>query len=403
MSTHATLVALERETRAELTGRILPYWSERAVDPVHGGFFGYIGPDGAADPDAPRAANLNSRILWTFSAAGRVLGDSSLHHVADRAADVLRRRFLDAADGGVYWAVDRAGRPVDDRKHVYAQAFAVYGLAEHHRATGREESLREAVALFRLIEGRARDAACGGYREAFSRDWSPLEDARLGETDLNAPKSANTHLHLVEAYATLLRTWRDPELADRLRALVELFVDRIVDRSSGHLRPFFDADWTPRSGIVSYGHDIEASWLLSDAAAALEDRTLAGRVDAAALLLADAVLREGFDPMGGVFYLADPAGTVDREKEWWPQAEAIVGFLHAYQRTGRADFLAAARDTWAFIKAYMLDQQQGEWYRRVDRDGTLQPQHEKVGPWKGPYHNARACLEVMRRASGGRS
>jgi len=386
--------------RAELTERILPYWSGRAVDQAGGGFFGYIGPTGEPDPAAPRAANLMSRILWTFSAARRVLGDPSLSSLADRAADVLLTRFLDSANGGVYWTVDRSGRPVDDRKHIYAQAFAVYGLAEHYQATGREESLREARSLFRLVESRAHDAVCGGYREAFSRDWVPLEDARLGETDLNAPKSANTHLHLLEAYTALLRVWPDPGLASRLRALLELFLDRIVNPTSRHLRPFFDAAWTPRSEVVSFGHDIEASWLLGEAAAALQDPALSDRTERLTLALADAVLEDGLDPMGGVFYLADPAGAVDREKEWWTQAEAIIGFLHAYQRTERQDFLAAAWATWDFVKAHMLDHDHGEWYRRVDRDGTPQTQHEKVGPWKGPYHNGRACLEVMRRVAG---
>jgi mannobiose 2-epimerase len=403
MSGAATVGALAREMQAELVGRILPYWSERAVDRAGGGFFGYIGPDGAPDLDAPRGAILNSRILWTFSAAFRFLRDPSLRAPADRAADVLRSQFLDPAHGGVVWAVNRSGRAVDDRKHIYAQAFAVYGLAEHYRATGAEESLRGATSLFRLIEAHAHDDARGGYQEAFSRDWMPLEDARLGETDLNAPRSANTHLHLLEAYTTLLRAWPDPPLASRLRSVVELFLDRIVNRASGHLWPFFDAAWTPRSEIVSYGHDIEASWLLSEATAVLDDPGLSARASQVALLLADAVFKEGLDPMGGVFYLADPAGSVDREKEWWTQAEAIVGFLNAYQQTGRSEFLAAAWDTWVFIKAHMLDHHHGEWYRRVGRDGTPQPQHEKVGPWKCPYHNARACLEVMRRASGARS
>jgi mannobiose 2-epimerase len=384
--------------RWELTERILPYWSERVVDRERGGFFGYVGPDGVPDPDAPRGAILNSRVLWTFSAAFTALRDPALADLAGRAAQVIRDQFQDGTHGGVYWMVDRLGRPVDDRKHVYAQAFALYGLAEHYRATGNQTSLADATGLFRLIEAHARDAAHVGYWEAFSRDWRALDDVRLGDTDLNAPRSANTHLHLLEAYTTLLRVWPDPVLGDRLESLLELFLDRILDRRAGHLRLFFDEAWTPRSDVVSYGHDIEASWLMGDAAAALGNAGLSTRTRDAAVVMAQGVLREGLDPMGGVFYLADSAGNVDKGKEWWTQAEAVVGFLNAYQETGRQDFLEAAWDTWGFIKGHMLDHRHGEWHRRVDREGTPEPGHEIVGPWKCPYHNARACLEVMRRS-----
>jgi mannobiose 2-epimerase len=397
MNAAAVLETLGREMRHELTGRILPFWSRRAVDEHGGGFIGYMGPDGVPDPDAPRGGILNARILWSFSAAHRALGDPEVRAVADRAADDLGRRFLDPEHGGLYWMVESSGTPVDDRKHVYAQAFAVYAFAEHHRATGAVQSLDRARALFALIEEHAFDGEHGGYREAFRRDWTPLTDVRLSERDLDAAKSENTHLHLLEAYTTLYRAWPDPVVADRLRALVELFRASIIAWDVGHTRPFFDRDWTVRSTIVSFGHDIETSWLLAEAAAALGDPGLEERVAKASLRLADTVLAEGLDPRGGVFYEVDETGRVDRAKEWWTQAESVVGFLHAYQGTGRPAFLAAARDTWAFIRSHHLDPRHGEWHRRTDRDGTPERQHEIVGPWKGPYHATRACLEVMER------
>jgi mannobiose 2-epimerase len=392
------LQRMEREMRSELTGRILPFWSEQVVDRERGGFFGYIGPDGTADPEAPRGAILNSRILWTFSAASQALQDPALAGLAGRAARIIRKLFLDDTHGGAYWMVDPAGRPVDDRKHVYAQAFAIYGLAEHYRATGNAESLSDAKELFRLIEAHARDEGHGGYHEAFSREWRLLDDVRLGETDVNAPRSANTHLHLLEAYATLLRAWPDRALRSRLQHLVELFLDRIVDSATGHLRLFMDELWVPWSPGISYGHDIEASWLLTDAALVLGDAALSARATQAALLMAESTLREALDPVGGLFYQIDAAGNVDKGKEWWTQAEGVVGFLNAHQMTGRPDFREAARDTWEFIRGHMLNREHGEWHRRVDRDGIPEPGHEIVGPWKCPYHNTRACLEVMRRA-----
>ncbi|MDX1676123.1 MAG: AGE family epimerase/isomerase [Longimicrobiales bacterium] len=395
MSPDAAIEALEREAREELVHGILPFWSGPAVDAETGGFVGWVGPDGRPDPEAPRGGVLNARILWAFSAAHR--GGSTTAAMAARAADVFTGRFLDPEHGGVYWTVDRAGRPVDDRKHVYAQAFGVYALAEHHRATGAASSLQAALALFEQVERRARDPEHGGYREAFARDWTPLDDARLGEGDLDVAKSENTHLHVLEAYTTLLRAAPGPEVEAALRSLVELFLDRIID-PAGHVLPFFDRDWTVRSRAVSFGHDIETAWLLADATDALGDAALGTRSRDAALLLTDTVLREGLDrEHGGVFYEVRD-GMVDREKEWWTQAEAVVGFLHAYQDTARPELLAAALDTWAFLRTHLVDREAGEWRRRVDRDGTPQPGHETVGPWKGPYHNTRACLEIMARA-----
>jgi cellobiose epimerase len=398
VDTSSTIRLLEREMRSELTTRVLPFWSTAAVDPVHGGFTGYMGADGVAQTGAPRGGILNARILWAFSAAHRVLDDPQAGQLAMYAAEDFRRRFLDPVHGGVYWMIEPSGRPLDDRKHIYAQAFGIYALAEHHRATGDRESLRLARELFGRVEERAYDPATGGYHEAFTRDWTPLADVRLGDGDLDAPRSTNTHLHLLEAYTTLCQVWRESLVEGRLRSLIDLFDRVIVDRSTGHTRPFFDRDWRPVSGVVSFGHDMETAWLVRAAADVLgvgESRATANRV---ARLLADTVLGDGLDPLGGVYYQAHPGGHVDREKEWWTQAEAVVGFLDAYQATARPDFLAAARDTWVFIRSFLLDRDHGEWYRRTDRDGVPQPQHEKVGPWKGPYHNTRACLEVVERS-----
>ena len=403
MNPNATVESLEREMRAELVRRILPFWAGRAVDDDTGEFIGFMGPDGCADPDAPRGGILNARILWAFSAAHRVLGpDPGVAAAVERAAATVTGRFLDSEHGGVYWMVDRDGRPTDDRKHVYAQAFGIYALAEHHRATGDEETGRLARSLFEQVEEHARDSEHGGYREAFSRDWTPLRDVRLSDRDLDAARSANTHLHLLEAYTTLYRARpdgkADPAVAARLRALVELFLEHVVDGEAGHVLPFFDRDWAVRSRAVSFGHDIETAWLLADAADALDDPDLGARTRDTALLLADTVLAEGLDrEHGGVFYEARD-GQVDRDKEWWTQAEAVVGFLHAYQTTARSAFLEAAWSAWAFIKGHLLDPESGEWHRRTDRSGTPRPGTETVGPWKGPYHNTRACLEVVTRA-----
>lgn len=395
--TERVLQALRDGMAADLTGNVLPWWMANAVDERRGGFAGFVGEDGTVDGDAPKGAILNARILWTFSAAFRALGDAGYRAMADRAAEYLRRVFIDPEHGGVYWMVDADGAPLDTRKHVYAQAFAIYALAEHHRATGSPSSLADAITLFWRVEEHAHDAVHGGYHEAFSRGWTLLDDVRLSAVDAPERRSMNTHLHLLEAYTALFRAWPDARLGARLRALVELFLSKIV-RPDGHLRGFFDDDWTPRGDTVSFGHDIEAAWLLLEAAEVLEDAELRGCVRDASIRIASAVLDEGFDgEHGGIFYEAAPGAEVVTDKEWWPQAEAVVGFLAAYEATGREDFRGAAAATWAFTRRHLVDAEGGEWHRRVSREGRVRPGHEKAGPWKCPYHNGRAALEVMAR------
>ena len=397
MRTGDILHVLRSELSSELTERILPYWMEHAIDNRNGGFVGLVAADNVRRYDAPKSSILNARILWTFAAANRVLRDSAYQPFAERAAAYVSAHFIDPIHGGVYWMTDAHGAVVDDRKHVYAQAFAVYGLSEHFRATGDDRSLHQAVEIFKLIEQHGHDSTFGGYREAFSRDWALLEDVRLSEEDPDERKSMNTHLHVLEAYTNLFRVWPDSLLRQRLVEVTELFLDTIVGDEGGHMCCFFDEDWTRKSDVVSYGHDIEASWLLLEAADVIGDGALRGRARRAALGSAAAVHREGVDPRGGLFNEVGPSGVVDTDKEWWPQAEAIVGFLNGYEQTGDQEFLAAAQATWSFVKRYVLDREHGEWHRRVSAEGSVRAGHEKVGPWKGPYHNGRACLEVITR------
>lgn len=391
------LTTLRAELRRELTGRLLPYWVEHAIDAEHGGFVGQIAQDGRVVPEAPKGVVLNARILWTFSAAYRVLGDEAYCRVAERARDYLAAHFWDPKHEGVYWSVDYRGRPHNTRKQVYGQAFALYALAECHRATQDPASLERAVRLFRLIEQHAYDIEHGGYFEAYRDDWGPLADVRLSEKDLNAPKSMNTLLHVLEAYTNLYRAWPDALLRDRLAALTDRFLTTVIDTDTWHLRLFFETDWTPVSDVVSFGHDIEASWLLLEAADVLGDAALRERAAEAAVMLARTTLEEGRDEDGGLFNEAHPDGTLDTDKHWWPQAEAIVGFLNAHRETNDVAFLDAAVAAWAFTKRHMLDGANGEWFARVDRNGVPYEGEDKVGPWKCPYHNGRACLEVIER------
>ena len=385
-----------RRIEDDLRQNVLPFWIERVVNPTKGAFYGSISNALEVDPTAERGALLTSRILWTYAAAYGAYGDPEYLAMADHAHRDLMDHFHDKENGGFYWSVNAEGKVERDRKQVYGQAFALYALSEYHAATGRDEPLREAIATYRLIEEHSR-ARHGGYLEAFGRKWEPIADMRLSEVDMNEPKSQNTHLHVMEAYTRLLPLWPDKGLASALREIVDTMLRHIVDPSTGHLGLFFAEDWTPKSDRVSYGHDIEAAWLLVRAAEALGDKELLARIEALALKIADVTLAEGVDADGGVYNQGGPQGLTDTNKEWWPQAEAVVGLLDAYRLSGEDRYLQAAFRTWDFIELRLIDRLRGDWFRGVTRDGRVLDNELKVSFWKCPYHNGRAGLESVRR------
>ncbi|MGZ4461480.1 MAG: AGE family epimerase/isomerase [Gaiellaceae bacterium] len=404
MSVTAPLLELSTTAERELRENILPFWAGPAVD-ERGGFQGLVAGDMHVDPLAPKGCVLNARILWTFSAAYRRWPQPLYREMADRAFDYLLAHFWDERHSGLVWTVDHEGRILEGRKQVYGLAFGIYALAEYARASASEKALDRAVELFRLIEKHAFDEASGGYGEALGRDWKLIDDVRLSARDLNAPRSQNTHLHLLEAYAGLVRSWDDPAPRARLRALIEILVGHIRDERTDHLILFQDEGWRPLSRAVSYGHDIEASWLLSEAAALLGDDRYRHDIDAVALRMAERVLDEGYDrEHGGIFNESAPGGELDSNKDWWVEAEAVVGFLNGFQLSGRARMLDAALETWRFIEAHMVDRVHGSWFSRVSREGSPHEEMPKVDLWTCPYHSARAALEIIDRTGrrGGR-
>jgi mannobiose 2-epimerase len=386
-----------RQLKEELAGNILPFWMTHAVDHVNGGFYGALTNDLVIHNEVPRSAILCARILWTYAAAFRKMGDKEYLAMAKWAYDTLTRVFWDTEYGGLYWSVDHSGKPVMDRKHHYAQAFAIYGLSEYYRATEQPQSLELAQTLFRLLENHAFDPVYGGYIEGSSRTWEALTDMRLSDRDLNCRKSMNTMLHVLEAYTNLLRVWEDATLKTRHKALIALFQEHIVDHASGHFKLFFDDQWNSLLENISFGHDIEGSWLLFEAAEAQGDPVLVKQIRETAIHIAAAVYQDGLEQDGSLPYESGPQGLVDSDKTWWVQAEAMLGFYNAYQLSGQERFAQASRRSWEYIQARMLDRIHGDWIKRLHRDGTPENSNYKMGPWECPYHHSRACFEMIDR------
>ena len=407
---------------------ILRFWQDRMVDREHGGFYGRIDANEVLHKDAEKGAILNARILWSFSAAYRVLKKPEYLQMATRAKDYIIDHFIDSEYGGVYWSVDYKGQPLDTKKQFYAIGFAIYGFSEYARATGDREALDYALQLYQCIEDHALDREYNGYIEATTRDWQPIADMRLSELDANYPKSQNTHLHIIEPYANLLRCLREfqdsascnyvPVLGSvlpmgvsvpketlisveaSLRNLIDIFTNKILNPVTHHLDLFFDMDWTRRAGrLESYGHDIECSWLMHEAALVLGDPYVLEKVEPIVRMVAQAS-EKGLRPDGSMIHEANlDTDHVDDDLHWWVQAENVVGWYNIYQHFHDADALQKALHGWQYIKEQLIDREHGEWHWSRHADGTLNTVDDKAGFWKCPYHNSRMCLEIIERTA----
>jgi cellobiose epimerase len=389
------LTKLTADVKSEINNNILPFWSTKMIDHVNGGFYGRIDGNGVVYPQADKGCILNARIMWTFASAYRVLGNPEYLKYATIAKDYFLKYFIDKEYKGIYWLLDYTGKMVNGRKQIYAQSFSIYGLSEYYRATKDEECLQVAIEIYRLIEKYSFDKNLEGYFEAFSREWGELEDIRLSERDANEKKTMNTHLHILEAYTNLYRVWKDEGLKEQLRKLLVVFADKIVNQKTFHLNLFLDENWNCKSDVISYGHDIEASWLLVEAAHVLGDEALTHKIQAICLKIANAAC-EGLMSDGSMIY--EKAGNhIDTDRHWWVNAEALLGFMNAYELSGNAGYLDKALASWKFISKNLVDKDKGEWLWSVDKD--LQPNRndDKAGFWKCPYHNGRMCLEVIEK------
>ena len=409
-----------------LEQNILHFWLHQMVDEENGGFYGRIDGQGRLQADAEKGAILNARILWAFSAAYRVLKKPEYLEAATRAKHFLIDHFFDSEYGGVYWSLDSKGLPSDTKKQFYAIGFAIYGLAEYVRATKDAEALDYALDLFCCIEEHALDHEHNGYIEACSREWGDIADMRLSDLDANYPKSQNTHLHILEPYTNLYRCLKEMRQASlcnyvpaigavlpvditvpeetfnqieaALRNLINIFTNHILNPATHHLDLFFEKDWKRGVGALeSYGHDIECSWLLHEAALALDDRVVLQQVEPIVQQIAKAS-EKGLCPDGSMLHEANlDTGYVDTDRHWWVQAETVVGFFNIYQHFGDGEALTKALACWEYIKHHLIDWEGGEWWWSCDAEGNVNHRDDMAGFWKCPYHNSRMCLEIMER------
>ena len=396
---------LKREVQEVLQKNILPFWL-KMQDMENGGYYGQMKGDGTIVKDANKGGILNARILWSFSAAYRVLGNPEYLQAATRAKDYFVEHFIDPIYGGTYWELDYKGNPIDTKKQFYAIGFAIYGLSEYARATGDREALNLALSLFNVIEEHSLDQVYNGYIEACTREWGTIADMRLSELDANYPKSQNTHLHIIEPYTNLYQCMKElPEAPDEmrhvecaLRNLIDIFCDHILNPQTSHLDLFFENDWTRGAGhLESYGHDIECSWLMHEAALVLADEEVLRKVEPIVRRVAKAS-EKGLNADGSMTHEANlDTGYVDADRHWWVQAEAVVGFYNIYQYFHDEDAMEKTLACWQYIKENLIDEKLGEWFWSRDPEGNINRHDDHAGFWKCPYHNSRMCLELIQR------
>lgn len=389
------LKQLKTELTTELNN-ILGYWSEFTIDRENEGFIGQIDYNNQKNYQAEKGSVLNARILWAFSSGYQLTKNEEHKKIAKRAFEYIVNHFYDAEFGGIFWSLNHDGTPKDTKNQIYALGFVIYGMSEYYAISKEEKALEIAISLYKMIEKYSYDPIHKGYFEAFTRDWQPIDDLRLSDKDANEKKTMNTHLHIVEGYVNLYKVWKDETLRKDIVELLEVVDTYFINEKTGHLRLFFDENWVEKPDVISYGHDIEAAWLLLQCAEITEDKNLIDRFKKHAIQLADAA-KEGIDKDGGLWYELKPENNeLVAEKHSWPQAELMIGYFNAWQLSGDESYLEIVLKNWNFVKNHIIDKQNGEWYWGVNADYSLM-QKDKAGFWKCPYHNSRACIELINR------
>jgi mannobiose 2-epimerase len=377
--------------------KILGYWMQFAVDVKGGGFVGKIDNDNHVSTDAPKGSELNSGILWSFAAAYHQTKKVQYLQMAERAYKYICSYFIDKKFGGVYWTVDVQGNPLDTKKVICAQALALNSLSEYYKVSGEEGAKEKSITLYKLIVQYGYDQANGGYIEALTSDWKQVKDSLFTTEDFLIQKSLHTQLHVLESFANLYLIWPNEKLKQEIQALIHLFTDQLINKETGHVLLFFDEQWKAKSSIHSFGNDIEAAWMIVEATKIIDDKALLETIKKVAIKMIGAAT-EGLDKDGGLYFdFNKTERLLNKEKRYWSQAEAMVGFFTAWQMTGDETYLEKSIRSWHFIQKHILHKERGEWIWGVTEDHKMIPGQDKAGMYKSPYHNSRACLEIIQR------
>ncbi len=375
--------------------RVITFWIENVIDYEKRDFIGKIKSDGKREIESEKSLVLATRILWTFSKSYINFKEKKYLETADILYEYIKNNFIDKEYGGLFWMLDCNGNVIDSTKKFYGQSFGIYSFVEYAKASENKQAIVDAYEIFDIIEKYGKDKENGGYIESAARDFTFIKDMRLSEKDLNAPKSMNAHLHILEAYSNLANFTKDKKVIKVLEEITEIFLDKIIQKN-GHLGLFFNEKWNLLFDLISYGHDIETSWLLKEAAENSNNKDLKKRVMASSINLAEVSIKEAIDKDGGILYEGDSKGPFKTKKEWWMQVEAMVGYMNAYQLTGREIYIEKLLNIWDFCKKKFRTPY-GEWYYFIDEKGEPVKEREIIGPWKCPYHSIRAFLEIMER------
>lgn len=391
------LSSFNRQSISHELSNISNWWQSRALDDLNGGFVGEIDFFGKPNHSAEKGCVLNTRILWFFSELAGQSGEAEHLQQAKLSYNWLLENLIDNEYGGLLWSVTPAGEISDGKKQTYAQSFGIYALCSYYHLTGDPNALAIAMSCFGLVEKHARDSISGGYVEACDRHWNPVSDYRLSDKDLNLPKSMNTLLHVLEAYTALFRVSPTPHVEEAFRHVLNVFLEHVVCDKTHHLKLFFEMDWEDKSQTYSFGHDIEASWLLWEAALVLGDTSVIEQVKLVCIKMAEVCATEAIGSKGQVCDDYDfLSGHKDEKSYWWVQAEALVGFMNAYALTSEPRFFELCVRIWEFIQQQHLDSENGEWHWVAKCDQSSTEQIYKAGFWKAPYHNGRAMMELQK-------
>lgn len=385
----------KNKLQSHLTDKIIPFWNN-LCDLEQGGFFGYVNEFLDADKKSDKGVILNNRILWFYSAAYELTGDTKLLEYAKHAYLFFAKKCYDMEFGGVFWSVSYDGKPVDTTKHTYNQAFAIYALSKYYEVSKDEGALVYANELFELIESKCRNNE--GYLESFRYDFEPEENDKLSENGVMAERTMNTLLHVMEAYTELYKVSDNKKVLNCLIDIIRIFEEKVINKNKGCFDVFFDMNYNSIIDLDSYGHDIEASWLLDRCADVIKDQSVTNKIHKMSDMLAKHVYECGVDKIKGAVFNEIEYGKIDKQHIWWVQAEAVTGFYNAWQKDNtNVIYKEIAEDIYSFIISNLIDPRCGEWYESIKEDGTVDISRGMVHAWKCPYHTGRMYIEMINR------